>query len=318
MQRLKLNWNLTYKYGAALMPGINNQSAFKAYYAEEKDIRTFYVISPNSDIADFQKLQALKINKIKNDTIKVSCDEPQLWSLFEKIFVEIFELMKVDHVNFHVAYNSIIGKYSTFLEEMKFLGKEKQIGLLAELLFLEQLLLIDKNTLFFWIDSSEDFKIRNKYVEIKATRSKLHKHIINGLSQLTVLPNTQKYLVSYLVEDNESEQTLSSINLQTQTNKILSLLDVNQGRNFKEKLINRNYWHDIQGNEFQQFNFTFNDPIYAEITLAFPKLDIHSIPSQLHGNIPPDQVRYELNLQSILNLFTPLNRKNIEGDFYSN
>ena len=41
-------------------------------------------------------------------------------------------------------------------------------------------------------------KIGSKYVEIKSTRSKLHKHIINGLNQLTVMPNTQKYLASYL------------------------------------------------------------------------------------------------------------------------
>ncbi len=199
---------------------------------------------------------------------------------------------------------------------MKYLSKEKQIGLLAELIFLEELLKIDNKALNCWIDTNEDFKIRSKYVEIKSTRAKVHKHIINGLNQLTLMPNTQKYLASYLVEDNESEKTISSINLPSQTKKILNLLKVKDKSTFKQKLTNRKYFHDVNGNDYEEFNFTFSDPIYAEVDENFPRLDIYSVPHSLHGNIPPGKVEYELNLQSVLNLFQPINQNNLERDFF--
>jgi hypothetical protein len=316
MTKTKLNWNLKYSLGAPLVTGINSKSRFKAYYAEVDGARNFYVECSECDMSIFTKLRALDISSDQNGTIKVSCDEPQLWQLFEKIFLEIFELMKVSSVNFQDAYNAIISQYGAFLEEMKFLGKEKQIGLLAELIFLEELLLIDKKALNFWIDVNEDFKIGNKYVEIKATRSKLHKHIINGLTQLTVMPNTYKFLASYLVEDNDIMKTQFSVNLKTQTDKILDILSVNQRLAFKDKLINRKYWHDLQGDDYEQFNFTFSDPIYSEVDVNFPRLDIYSVPDKLHGNIAPGKVEYELNLHSILNLFQQINQNNLVRSFF--
>ena len=316
MKKTKLNWKLTFSPGANMVPNINPKKMVKAWYSEVNGIRTFHVKCSQSDISQFIKLQALKISSGQNGTIDVACDEHQLWQLFEKIFMEIFELMEVDSIIFQEAYNAIITKYGAFLEEMKYLSKEKQIGLLAELIFLEELLKIDNKALNYWIDANEDFKIRSKYVEIKSTRAKVHKHIINGLNQLTLMPNTQKYLASYLVEDNESEKTIYSINLPSQTKKILDLLNVKDKSTFKQKLINRKYLHDANGNDYEEFNFTFSDPIYAEVDVNFPRLDIYSVPHSLHGNIPPGKVEYELNLHSVLNLFQPINQNNLERDFF--
>ena len=155
---------------------------------------------------------------------------------------------------------------------------------------------------------NEDFKVRSNYVEIKATRSKEHKHIISGLNQLTVIPNTQKYLASYLVEDNDSLKTKASVNLYTQTNKLLKALPVRDKLIFLEKLIDRKYFHTLNGVEYEEFNFTFYHELISEVDSAFPKLDINSVPKSKQGNIPPSGVKYDLNLQSILPRFSKLNK----------
>jgi hypothetical protein len=317
MRNNRLNWNLTYRLGAPMVPGIESKSRFEAYYAEVKGTRSFFVKCSESDFTQFTKLQALRISSGQKGTIDVSCDEPQLWELFEKIFIEIFEMMKVSSKSFQDAYNETVAKYGAFLAEIKYLGKEKQIGLLAELLFLEQLLNIKPNALEFWIDANEDFKVGNKYIEIKATRSKLHKHVINGLNQLTVIPNSCKYLASYLVEDNDFGQTQFSVNLRSQTDMVLGLLSINQRQGFKDKLIDRKYWHDLQGKDYEQFNFTFYQAVFAKVDASFPKLDICSVPTTLHGNIAPDKVNYELNLQSILNIFKPINIDDLKASLFS-
>lgn len=305
--------------GPQMLPGLTTKSTYynKIHYAVHRNIRSFYIECSDSKKADFLKLQALEIlfdSKLNRYT--VICGDESLFQLFEQIFIEIFHFMEDKRSSFQEAYNEIIEKYAAFLQEMQYLGKEKQIGLLAELLFLEELLKIDKKALKYWIDANEDFKVKSNYVEVKATRSKEHKHIISGLNQLTILPDTKKFLASYLVEDHDSFKARGSINLYSQTKSLLKTIPTIDRPKFLKKLEDRKYFHKYNGVEYEEFNFKFYDPIYAEVNASFPKLDNKSVKSKWHGNIPPDEVKYLLNLESLLSLFSKINKLNLKKDLF--
>ena len=54
------------------------------------------------------------------------------------------------------------------------------------------------NAINFWVaeERKEDFLINSNIIEVKATLNSNHVHIINGIDQLLIIPNFNKYILS--------------------------------------------------------------------------------------------------------------------------
>jgi hypothetical protein len=145
----------------------------------------------------------------------------------------------------------------------------------------------------------EDFQIGNIYVELKATRSKFHKHIINGLAQLTVPPKTKKYLVSTLVVELNARTTPDSINLHDSTVEILDLIPKALNREFLDRLGDRGYLHKFNGADYKSFNYQLFNMKFIEVDKSFPCINISTLNNSLYKYVDPQKVQYELDLSGL-------------------
>ena len=211
-KKYNINWNIDFKNdGHPIVDNKKSQLYKKVYSAKVDNQMSFYIVNENLQKLDLIKLKAVKFKSIESGLL-VSCIDVDFHDIFEELFIDIFNLME-KKINFQEAYNQVINNYSAFLNREKLLSKEEQIGLIGELSFLKNLLEKDSESLDYWIDKNEDFNINSTLIEVKTTRSKEHKHIINGLSQLTVLENSKKYILSHLIRDDGKFNSDNSINL---------------------------------------------------------------------------------------------------------
>jgi hypothetical protein len=101
------------------------------------------------------------------------------------------------------AVTSELDAFAMLLETKSLLGTEREIGLLGELLFLEELVLRNGvGMLYSWIGPSaepHDFKVGAHEFEVKTTLSSRRIHWINGMEQLLPSAGCQLYLVSVVL-----------------------------------------------------------------------------------------------------------------------
>jgi hypothetical protein len=309
MIRKELDWDIDFGERAETIVTHTSSPLYeRVYYFQDKERkRMFIIICDKTQLSELIQLRSLDISFEESESrFRISCTDPDFNDTFEKIFLEIFEIMESGESIFEEVYNKIIKIYSTFLRKQLLLSQEEQIGLLGELIFLKKILLIDNKELFCWSDKTEDFIIKDIYIEVKSTRSKEHKHIINGLAQLTILPDTKKYLSSNLLTVNDKYKPEGSVNLYDLTISILSVIDVNSKDDFIERLRKRGYAHLINGNMYEECNFTFYEKKMIQISTDFPCLNLKSLDEKLFSNIDPNKIEYELNLENRKSNFTDL------------
>lgn len=305
---MKFNWDRDFEGRAEHVPATNcsllHQKVF--YFRDEKERRMFYITLKPGEDPDLIQLFSLEITVDSHRRIKFLCLESLFNDTFEKLFIEIFQLMEAGQ-SLEQAYNKTLEKYDAFLRRELYLDKQKQLGLIGELWILKFLLNLGENSLDYWLDESEDFQVGKVFLEVKTTRSKEHKHTINGLAQLTVLPDTRKYLVSILAIDLGKEQTRDTANLYSLCNELLNMLPDQDRQPFLDKLSARGYHHRLTGVHYEQFNFVGYEKKIAEVGDEFPCLNMGSISLGLYANIDQAKIRYELNLSNKITEFHDLN-----------
>jgi hypothetical protein len=151
-----------------------------------------------------------------------------------------------------------------------------------------------------WIDKNEDFRIRDKYFEIKVTGTKEHKHIINGLDQLTPVKGTKKILISMLCENVGSFHSSETVNLPEKFLKIRSLLPKQDVSLFEDNMRNRGYVHVLHSDLYKDFNFKIYDPRFLQIEDSIECLNLITVPQALLKYISQKSIEYELNIQSLI------------------
>jgi hypothetical protein len=300
---MKIDWNINYAGNAEPIATYKADKLYERvyYYQDENSFRSFFIICDESKFQDFIKLKSLEIKYEESESrYQITSVDHDFNDTFERLFLEMFDLMISEDIIFLNAYNHIIEKYKSFLMKDILLSKEKQIGLLGELNLLRDILKIDSKKIECWIDSNEDFRINNTYIEVKSSRSKEHKHIINGLAQLTVIPNTTKFLFSSLVTDYDKYKCKSSFNLFEVTEKILDIIDLSDKNNFLDKLRKRGYYHIESGEAYKDFNYDFYETKVIEIYKGFPCLNLNTFEESIYSNVNPESIKYELRLSNLL------------------
>ena len=169
MIRKKLDWEIDFNDRAETIATHISSSLYEKvyYFQDNKGKRMFFIVCDKTQLSELIQLRSLEIFEETESRFRISCIDSDFNDTFESIFIEIFGLMDSNEFNFEDAYNKIIKKYKTFLSKQFLLSKEEQVGLLGELLILQEILLIDNNKLSYWSDKTEDFIIKDSYIEVK-------------------------------------------------------------------------------------------------------------------------------------------------------
>jgi hypothetical protein len=155
---------------------------------------------------EFSKLAIITIRTIKTSgrlLLEASTGTVSLFRNFYHFALAVAERMLVERIDATEAVSSELHCFNALLEEKSFLGYERQLGLLGELIFLERLI---QNKGVAAIDSwigpmgePHDFRISNREFEVKTTVSSQRIHLIHGTEQLVPSSECSLYLVSVVL-----------------------------------------------------------------------------------------------------------------------
>jgi hypothetical protein len=114
---------------------------------------------------------------------------------------DISDLLQQGGCTFDVAVESVVDTFEQLLAHSHSLSREKEIGLLGELLFLRsciQASTVDAavNAWKGFAANEHDFVFPSGGFEIKSTTSEARRHRISGLNQLEPLPDSPLWLIS--------------------------------------------------------------------------------------------------------------------------
>jgi hypothetical protein len=315
MQQFKLEANQfgTFSLGDKYMPKkitIENRKEIEVYiFIDENKYYNCLFSTVNTD-EKLPQINGLTITYEKfkkfgselSDFILVKCKEEEYVNYFLQILNEILDHINNNYISLVKSINVIILKWRHFLSFPKsyILDESNIIGLIGELLFLEKLL--DKenyNAIDFWVaeERKEDFLINSNIIEVKATLNSNHVHIINGIDQLLIIPNFNKYILSIILTKRDS---INKINLPCLIDKVNDKIKENPEKTelFYFKLKQRKY--DIRDREeYLNFNYEFITASYFFIDENFPKLTTKELSKALNNRI--SKIRYTIDLEGLPN-----------------
>jgi hypothetical protein len=132
--------------------------------------------------------------------IVVKTDHPILFQEIYGFFVSVIDKIHIEDLDIHSAINETLEAWRELLKARAILSDEVQLGLRGELHVLRALIsFIGDEALSAWIgpqNQPHDFRYKDIELEVKATTSAVHSHIINGLAQLEASPGRRLYVFS--------------------------------------------------------------------------------------------------------------------------
>ena len=279
-------------------------------FSEENDV--YSCLLPTKDSKT--KLPELKGLKIRyepfitagtetKEYILIECSISVYLSYYIQILKEIIFEFDNSDIEMAKCVFKVISKWRHFLAEpsSRILSEEEIVGLIGELMFLYKISekYNDKAVEYWQAErGEEDFINENQIIEVKSTLKETHEHIINGIDQLLVYPNRNKYILSLLFVKSPLE---NSFNLPTIIKNCENaffhspeIIDT-----FYKKLKARGY--DLRDvSSYLEFNFALLTGGYFKIDEAFPKLTTFELNSPLSARI--SKVRYTIDMQGLNNL----------------
>jgi hypothetical protein len=136
--------------------------------------------------------------------LSVSCVDDGLQKYFYTYVCEALELIRNKKLRTVAAFEEAWTRLGELLEQDTVLSREKQLGLIGELTFLQALASLSKfgwdRALDAWhqtADAEHDFALETCDVEVKSTSKEARQHVIGSLNQLLESPPRDLYLVSY-------------------------------------------------------------------------------------------------------------------------
>lgn len=264
--------------------------------------RSFSIEFNRAVLQDYspQKVQGLKI--VVKDNPKISHDKTYLIvsnqdfdndEAFIGFSVTVFNAIEGSASEIEVlrSFENVLKNYNQYFKFARNISKQEEQGLLAELLYLNELLTqVGDSAVQYWFGlerNKRDFIIDNKGIEIKSTRNQeqdiLH---ISNENQLDQGNLDQLLLKLYIFDENSSGLDLSLV--------IKDTYDRINAAEYKKMFISKINMHGID-----PFNYESNNRFYLEkvktyiINDAFPKITKGSIPSNAFD------VKYKLNVSGI-------------------
>lgn len=240
------------------------------------------------------------VGRDRQTYIDVRCQHHSDIHLFTIIVKEIATLILRLRASPSLAVNSTIRLWRRFWRRpaTRILEEWEQIGLIAELLFLDKLLDVRvPGALEAWTGPSgerHDFKLTQTAFEVKATTDYQRKHLINGLYQLEAPEGLDLCLVSVLFTKVQA----GGISLPEQVMRVSGHLAALAGDEdlFWERVLLTGYSPE-HNEQYEQTRYTFSAPQIFPVTDDFPRLTPDQLVSPLSPRI--SAVQYLLDLEGL-------------------
>jgi hypothetical protein len=276
-----------------------------------RDNGNYYCLfSSESQIEKLPEINGLKITYQQfrksgsdfSNFIVIECSLDGYLNNFILIIKEIIETFENSNFEISKAVNIVISKWRYFLASPKpsILNQDEIIGLMGELYLLEKL--IDKlniDAIDFWVANKgqEDFIFESNIIEVKSTLKDKHEHIINGIDQLLLYPEKNKFILSllYCKSFNQNGVTLPLI-IESCSNKLKPYPD--KINIFFSIIKSRGY--DIRdADQYSEFVFELLRGGYFLVDSQFPKLTKNELKDKLSNRI--SKIRYTIDMEGLSN-----------------
>jgi hypothetical protein len=254
---------------------------------------------------DVLHTQLLSIEVIEEESkasqLIISLQDKEFLYVFIKLIyivveaVEAFEADVSDQDKFYSALTVLNDWVEMFkIARSTKLSENRIIGLLGELVFLQQLsekIDPDRIALTAWQGpdgADEDFSYNGQLFEVKSSKSSKNNSIkINSLRQINS-ENIPTFLVHQSFSTSDSSQA-QSLNLFALVNEIKRKIgfDFSELANFEQKLLMSGYLHD---EKYCEPNFHFDSSSYYEVRSDFPLVYSDNLDPRI------SRVRYVLDL----------------------
>ena len=284
---------------------------FEALIFSESDISfccllpviDFNIVLPQMSGLSIEYQNYKKVGSTAPDNyILIKCSHKSYLQNFVLILKEILSVFDTQDLGLSKSLLLVISKWRHFLSTPKLgiLNEDEIIGLIGELIFIEFVLRnIDVQLLKNWTADrgEEDFIVKEVIIEIKTTRKEKHEHIINGIDQLLIDQSSNKYILSILLNQGESDGDISLPSIINdciiQIINYPELLDL-----FYQKLKSRKY--DIRDSfHYEPHKFIMNRTGLFEVDEKFPKLTTKELSSPLNTRV--SKVRYLVDMEGLQN-----------------
>lgn len=200
------------------------------------------------------------------------------------------------------AVNQTISSWISFWSRQRreLLSEEELVGLICELLILNNLCKINPNiALKSWagpLGEKHDFNFTDWTIEVKGTRKAERTHIINGIDQLKPYKDKQMAFVSFLVAKSDN---VNSVNLPVLIESLVKNFFKKQPEltiRFNE-LLSEGGYNPIHSEEYKKFNVEIAESTFFEVNEDFPKLTSEMINQPLSNRI--SAVKYNITLDGM-------------------
>lgn len=222
--------------------------------------------------------------------VDVCCGIPSYVEEFTQIIKEISkdiletELPPIDIVN------RVISNWKTFwaVQNKNILSDEEQIGLICELITLQQLLKINpENGLRSWIGplgSKHDFNFSEWTLEVKGTRGNTHSHTINGIDQLKPADNKKLAFCSFALVIAQGDHCVSLQSCILDVTNRLLLQHPNLIVRFNELIAQAGY-SPLFSEEYSSLKVEIHSAAMHHVDHTFPKLTSDNLINPLDKRI---------------------------------
>ena len=235
--------------------------------------------------------------------IDLSCNIMGYMEEYTEVVREIAEAVLKKKKTPLVAITQIINNWISFwgAQSKQTLTEEQQIGLICELIILNELCELNPNTaLDCWIGplgGKHDFNFTDWSLEIKGTRMSGKTHTINGIEQLSSEGNKRLAFVSFLLANSQSNKSLS----------LPSLIESIIEKHFKErpaliiklnKLLASVGYSPVHRVEYEKYRIEVVEASLFEVNKDFPKLTPDMLIAPLNSRITA--IRYNISLKEMV------------------
>jgi hypothetical protein len=145
--------------------------------------------------------------------LNLTCSEPSMFREAYLFFTAVIDRVLKEGEDAGAAFASELKDLEALIDTGEILSVEKQIGLVGELMVLEQFIVAGGPAIIgAWtghLRESHDFRLGGHEFEVKTTTGRRRIHRINGLTQAVPSPNAQLSFISILLAAAGPEEGLT-------------------------------------------------------------------------------------------------------------
>ena len=238
----------------------------------------------------------------KKNYILLECRSNAYLSNYTEILKEILSEYDKGGSEILKVINKTISKWRHFLSQPSslILKEDEIVGLIGELMLLSKLIKArgtEAITIWTAERGEEDFINLGKVVEVKTTLKEKHEHIINGIDQLLLKPGNEKHILSLILSQSVSEQSVS-LPLKIKECSNLLIEDPEYYNQFFNKLKIRGY--DVRDQmQYAEYSYEYIRGGYFKVDASFPKMTIDELTAPLSSRI--SKIRYTIDMEGLPN-----------------